>query len=93
MTNFMSITQINRFQSLGVCSLATYAPSNVQVCYSSTQLLAVNPRAPMGGNPTAQTAVGDALCVVQQNNVQEVSDVDSSRYAILVMSDFDKSAP
>lgn len=65
--------QINRFQTLGVCSVATYSPTDVQVCYSSTQLLAVNPRAPMGGNPTAQTAVGDALCVVTQNNVQEVS--------------------
>ena len=66
-----STDQISRFNSLGICSIATYSPSTIQNCYSSLQLQSVNPRTPMGGNPTARTAVGDALCVVQQNNVQE----------------------
>ena len=66
-----STDQISRFNSLGICSTATYSPSTIQHCYSSLQLQSVNPRTPMGGNPTARTAVGDALCVVQQNNVQE----------------------
>lgn len=66
-----SADQISRFTALNACSTETYSPSNVQQCYSSLQLQSVNPRTPMGGNPTARVAVGDALCVVQQNNVQE----------------------
>lgn len=62
-----------RFNVLGVCDVETFSPSYVQLCYSSEQLSKVNPRTPLSSGLTAKSALGDALCVVKQNNVQEVS--------------------
>lgn len=47
--------------------------TDIQHCYSSSDLYGVNPREPMGGQPTAHEAVGQALCVVQKNTAIPVS--------------------
>jgi hypothetical protein len=51
----------------------TFSPSYVQLCYSAEQLSKINPRTPLSSGLTAKSALGDALCVVKQNNVQEVT--------------------
>ena len=72
--SFVVFLQVDRFMSLGICDTETYSPSSVQLCYSSVQLSKINPRTPLGTSSlTARSAVGDALCVVKQNNVVEVS--------------------
>lgn len=47
--------------------------TSIQHCYSSTELYGVNPREPLGGQPTSNDAVGQALCVVQKNTAIPVS--------------------
>eukprot|EP01038_Epipyxis_sp_PR26KG_P005656 gene5656-7811_t len=66
-----SSDQISRFKSLDVCMYEGSAPSSIQYCYSSSELYAVNPRDPMGGDSTVQEAVGGALCVQKKNQVFE----------------------
>lgn len=59
--------QKSRFSSLSACSTEGYESSDIQHCYSSNELYGVNPREPLGGQPTSNEAVSQALCVVQKN--------------------------
>jgi len=45
----------------------SYSANNVPLCYSSVELYKINPRLPLGGQPTAEAAVADALCVTKYN--------------------------
>ena len=72
-----TLHQISRFQSLGVCSNEGYEATTIEHCYSSTDLYGVNPRSPLGGQPTSQEAVGQALCVVQKNTALRVGKIPS----------------
>lgn len=49
-----------------------YSPDVVQLCYSSNELAKVNPRSPMGGQSTAESALGEALCVEKKNFAYQV---------------------
>lgn len=66
------LSKVGRFNQLGVCAAETYSTSSVKLCYSSQQLSKINPRPSLGEGITIRAAVGDALCVVKQNNVVEV---------------------
>lgn len=59
--------QKSRFSSLDACASEGVEITSIQHCYSSVELYGVNPREPLGGQPTAHDAVGQALCVVQKN--------------------------
>ncbi|KAJ1423920.1 hypothetical protein B484DRAFT_420549 [Ochromonadaceae sp. CCMP2298] len=63
-----STAQTERFNSLGACEYEGFESSTIQHCYSSSQLYGINPRSPLGGESTAQTAVGQALCVEEKNS-------------------------
>ncbi|RYH30911.1 DUF1619 domain-containing protein [archaeon] len=59
--------QISRFESLNSCTFEGYEPDSIQYCYSSSELYGVNPKAPMGGQPSANEGVSRALCVEKKN--------------------------
>ena len=61
------IPQKSRFSSLDACESEGVEITSIQHCYSSVELYGVNPREPLGGQPTSNDAVGQALCVVQKN--------------------------
>ena len=61
-----SSDQLTRFRSSGSCPVS-YSANNVPLCYSSVELYKINPRLPLGGQPTAEAAVADALCVTKYN--------------------------
>ena len=67
-----NLLKVGRFNQLGVCAAETYSASSVKLCYSTQQLSKINPRTSLGEGITIKAAVGDALCVVKQNNVVEV---------------------
>ena len=67
-----NLLKVGRFNQLGVCAAETYSTSSVKLCYSTQQLSKINPRTSLGEGITIKAAVGDALCVVKQNNVVEV---------------------
>jgi hypothetical protein len=54
--------------ALNACEYEGYESSTIEHCYSSAELYGVNPRSPLGGESTAQTAVGQALCVEAKNS-------------------------
>ncbi len=58
---------------MGSCAYEGHEANTIEYCYDSGELYAVNPRAPMGGSPTAREAVGRALCVEQTNYAFRVS--------------------
>lgn len=52
---------------MNVCLDEGYKQTDENVCYSSDQLAAVNPKPPMTGSSTAQAAIDALLCVNQKN--------------------------
>lgn len=67
-----SDSAISRFESLGACSFEGNSASSYPVCYSSLDLERVNPRgSELGGQSTAQEAVGRALCVEVKNTAHK----------------------
>lgn len=62
-----SADQISRFQTIDACLPEGLQDTQVQMCYSSVELATINPKLPLSGKPTAQSAVGDALCVYKYN--------------------------
>jgi len=61
-----SSEQLSRFQTLGGCPVSS-SSNTVPLCYSSVELYKINPRLPLSGQPTAEAAVADALCVSKYN--------------------------
>jgi len=61
-----SSAQQSRFGSVGTCPVSS-SSNTVPLCYSSVELYKINPRLPLGGQPTAEAAVADALCVYKYN--------------------------
>jgi len=64
-------TQKSRFAAVG-CLAEGYSPNKTQFCYSSLELYKVNPKLPLGGQPTAEASVGGALCVQKYNGATEI---------------------
>ncbi len=63
---------ISRFEALDACSFEGNAADSYPVCYSSLDLERVNPRgSELGGQSTAQEAVGSALCVEVKNTAHK----------------------
>lgn len=87
-----SIDQMDRFQFLDVCSFERVDADTTTYCYSSTELYGVNPRPPMGGQSSAQEALGQALCVVKTNYAYEGQFFDSDNTAVVANTVFDESA-
>lgn len=58
--------QLTRFEAVSTCPVS-YSASNVPLCYSSVELYKINPRLPLGGQPTAEAAVAGALCISKYN--------------------------
>lgn len=56
-----------------MCAFQGAEPDTVEYCYNSAELYGVNPKSPMGGQPTARQAVGKALCVEKKNYAFKVS--------------------
>ena len=54
------------------CAAQGISPSVTQYCYSSLELYQVNPKTPLGGQSTAEAAVGGALCVEKYNGADEI---------------------
>ena len=61
-----STSQQARFGTIGTCPVS-YSANEVPLCYSSVELYKINPRLPLGGQPTAEAAVAGALCVSKYN--------------------------
>lgn len=64
-----SSSQINRFNSLGVCSTEGVTTSE-QLCYDTATLVKVNPRSPLSAaqeQSTAASGVSQALCIEKKN--------------------------
>jgi hypothetical protein len=70
-----SSTQIARFNTLDVCLPEGGEQDEVEECYSSTQLYKINGRERLGGDTTAQSAVGEALCIQKKNYVFKVGEL------------------
>jgi len=66
-----SASQTARFGEVG-CTAEGFSPSKTQFCYSSLELYKVNPKLPLGGQPTAEASVGGALCVEKYNGATEI---------------------
>ena len=72
---------------MNACENQGFETTDIQHCYSSNELYGVNPREPLGGQPTAHEAVGDALCVVQKNTaipvIKIIFKINSSVFFLL----------
>eukprot|EP00605_Chrysophyceae_sp_TOSAG23-4_P000774 GSChrysophyteH1.ASY1.ANO1.863.1 assembled CDS len=66
-----SADQKSRFAAVG-CASEGYTPDKIDLCYDSLELYKINPKLPLGGQPTASAAVGGALCVEKYNGATEV---------------------
>jgi tectonic-1/3 len=62
-----STTVVRTFESLGVCKPTGPAPSSVTKCYSTAELVTVNPHYPMSGTRTVALSLDAVLCVQAEN--------------------------
>lgn len=63
-----SADQISRFNDLNSCTFEGSSSSDsITFCYTSSELYGVNPKAPMGGTPSASEGLNRALCVEKKN--------------------------
>jgi hypothetical protein len=66
-----SDVQKSRFSEVG-CADQGSTPDVTQLCYDSVDLYKINPRLPLGGEPTVEASVGGALCVEKYNGATEI---------------------
>jgi hypothetical protein len=66
-----SAEQKTRFAEVG-CAAEGYSPDKTQLCYDSLELYKINPKLPLGGEPTTEASVGGALCVEKYNGATEI---------------------
>ena len=66
-----SDAQKSRFSEVG-CADQGSTPKKTQLCYDSVDLYKINPRLPLGGEPTVEASVGGALCVEKYNGATEL---------------------